>query len=166
MPVSVDGRPYTLVPGAADCTGHATATATYAADSGHTLAFRSVATDAVGNAEVKASGQDASTYVPDFDPPTTAVTAVDASKPAFVVNYGGTDPGCSGVTSLDVYAAIDGGTPRSIAHLPAPAVDAQGYFQGQVGYSAIVDGKSHDFRFIPSAPTEPATSSSRRPSAT
>ena len=98
MPVSVDGRPYTLVPGAADCTGHATATATYAADSGHTLAFRSVATDAVGNAEVKASGQDASTYVPDFDPPTTAVTTVDASKPAFVVppaGPGGRRPGLS-----------------------------------------------------------------------
>lgn len=86
MPVSVDGRPFALVPGAADGTGHATATATYDADSGHTYAFRSVATDAVGNAEVKASGQDVRTYIPDFDPPTTAVTTVDASKPAFVVN--------------------------------------------------------------------------------
>jgi hypothetical protein len=120
--------------------------ALFPGQSGHTYAFYSVATDAAGNVEAKAPTIEASTYVPDLDPPALQVTAVDTTSPTFAVSWSGTDAGGSGLDAVDLYAAIDGGTPRRFAHLPGGSPSGTTY-SGTVAYKAIADGSSHTYRF-------------------
>jgi hypothetical protein len=142
--VSQDGGPFvfwTTVPASSP-------TAVLSADGSHTYAFRSVATDAAGNVEVKPPVVEASTYVPDLVPPETDVTAVDASAPAVVVSWTGTDAGGSGLASFALEVQVDSGPVVTAGVYPASPPDMSGISTGSAVYQAITDGVAHTYRFF------------------
>ena len=121
---------------------------TYSAQSNQTLAFRSVAYDAAGNAESKAIAIEASTYVPDLTAPITQVSAVgNTTTPNFIVNWQGSDAGGSGLRFVDLYVKVDNQSPRIFGRDAAGMANAQGAYYGTVGYAAVIDGVSHSYRF-------------------
>ena len=126
--------------------------ASFAGQSNHAYGFYSIAFDAAGNAE-PSKGNDtaeASTYVPDLDPPVTRVLpplAADIASPTFLLNVQGTDSGASGLRQFDVYVAVDGGAAQKFAEIAA-GLPAMGLYSGQATYQAIADGNSHTYAFF------------------
>ena len=123
-------------------------------------AFHSIAHDAAGNVETKPSILvEASTYVPDLNPPVTQVlntTSYNSSTGAFTVNWSGTDPDqntgtpAGSISVVDLYVVIDGGTPNAstalIGQYNAGTPNA-GVYSGSVTYSALADGVQHTYGF-------------------
>lgn len=76
--------------------------ALYTGMGGHTYYFRSRGRDNAGNLEAYPSGSDTQTMV-ENQAPQTAVSALPAWSPGtFTVNWGGSDPGGSGILNYDV----------------------------------------------------------------
>jgi probable HAF family extracellular repeat protein len=144
----------------------------------NTYAFHSLAHDVFGNAESKSSTLiEASTYVPDLNPPVTHTLASNASYswspfpapvfgglPAssygngvFTLNWAGADPDqLTGgtIASLSIYEQIDGGTPTLVGTVtPAsPAAVVSGgttyyLYSASMICSALGDGQAHTYSF-------------------
>ena len=91
---------------------------------------------------------EASIFVPDLDPPQTQITSVDASSPAFVVEFSGADTGGSGMQVFELYVAIDGGDAQKVAAIDAGPAGADGVHQGSAAFQAIADGHEHTYPFF------------------
>jgi hypothetical protein len=141
--------------------------AVFTGESNRTYAFHSIARDAAGNVEMKSPSKiEASTYVPDLNPPDTRVTSVDATTATFTVQFSGTDTGGSGLSFFDVFVQVDGGAATQLGHFPAAAAGPGGVPTGATTYQALSDGGAHSYRFwsvgldgfgnVEAAPTNPA----------
>ena len=99
-----------------------TATATFTGKSNTVYAFYSVATDNAGNTEAYKPSVEASTDLPDLNPPVTQVTSSSTynGDGTFTLNLTGTDAGGNGLAYFEVYVAIGAGTPVLIG----PAIPA------------------------------------------
>jgi hypothetical protein len=161
----------------------------------NTYSFHSVAHDVAGNTENKSSTLiEASTYVPDLNPPVThaltaspayswspfpasifgGLTASSYANGIFTLNWAGADPdqpagGC--IAALSVYVQIDGGTPSlvgSVTPSSPTAVTAGGttysVYSGSMTYNALGDGQAHTYGFY-SVGTDDLRNSQAAPSA-
>ena len=138
-------------------------------------AFHGVATDAAGNVESKSSNTiEASTSVPDLNPPVTHVLASSPtyswgpfpasefggltpssySNGVFTLTWAGADPDqdtglpAGSIALVDIYAKIDSGTPTLIGQLNAGAPNNDGVYSGTMTYDAMADGQSHTYSFF------------------
>ena len=173
--VSVNGGAFTLnqtlnfAP-----TASGTKTFTFAGQDRNLYAFHSVAHDAAGNTEAKGgTAIEASTTVPDLNPPVTHVLASNPSYswspfPAsefggltpssysngvFTIRWAGADPDqASGVPAgsivvVNVYVAVDGGSPTLVGQVNAGSPNG-GVYSGSLTYNALTDGVPHNYSFF------------------
>lgn len=119
--------------------------AVYTGQSNTTYAFHSIAHDVAGNTETKSSTLlEASTFVPDLDPPVSSVTSVTHATSAFRVNWSGNDVGGGSIYGVAIYAVVDGGAPQLVGSYNLGAASGtSGYFP----YQALADGSSHTYQF-------------------
>ena len=139
-------------------------------------AFHSVAHDAIGNTENKSSTAiEASTSVPDLNPPVTHVLAssptyswgpfpssefsgltpsfYNSTTGVFTLNWAGADPdqntGTPGgsIALVNVYVEVDGGSPTLVGQLNGGTPNASGVYSGSLSYNALADGQSHTYSF-------------------
>ena len=137
-------------------TASGTRTFSFTGQDRNTYAFHAVAHDVAGNTESKASNAiEASTSVPDLNPPVTHVqTASTYSQGVFTIAWAGTDPDqnsgtpAGSIVTVDVYVQIDGGTPALIAQVPAGSPNGSGIYSGSLTYQALADGVSHTYGFF------------------
>ena len=152
-----------------------TTTFTFNGQDRNLYAFHSVAHDAAGNSENKsATAVEASTTVPDLNPPVTHVLASNptyswASFPSsnfssltpssykngvFTINWAGADPDqnsgtpAGSIALVNIYVQIDGGTPVLIAQPSGGTPGGNGVFSGTLSYNALGDGLSHTYSFF------------------
>lgn len=145
--VSRDGAPFEFWRNIAASKSAATTVARYTVESNHHYDFRSIARDGVGNTESKSAGLiDASVDVPDLSPPMTQVTAVNQTTSNWLVTISGKDVGTSGVASIDLFVATDGGTPRKVGSAVAGSPASDGTVQVTLPFRAISDGTQHTYR--------------------
>ncbi|MHB1556933.1 MAG: hypothetical protein ACYC61_05585, partial [Isosphaeraceae bacterium] len=138
-------------------------------------AFHSVAHDVAGNTESKAASTiEATTSVPDLNPPVTHVLAASPtyswgpyssslfggrtpssySNGVFTLNWAGADPDRSSgtpagsITVVDVYVEVDGGSPALVAQLNAGTPNSNGVYSGTTTYNALGDGLTHSYSFF------------------
>jgi hypothetical protein len=154
--VSVNNGPFTLYQ---TVTFAPTASGTYdfsfTGQDRNLYAFHSLAQDAAGNVEAKAANAiEASTSVPDLNPPVTHVQNTSSySNGVFTINWAGTDPDqdsgtpAGSIVTVDIYVEIDSGTPILIAQAPASMPNNSGVYSGTVSYNALADGQSHTYSF-------------------
>ncbi len=123
------------------------ATATFNGASNTTYAFHSIAHDLSGNIELKSAvAVDASTYVPDLTAPVPQMTATPNTNGTFSINYMGTAPGGSGISSFTLSVKVDGGSTQTIGTYPAGTA-VSGTYSGQTTYQGLLDGASHTYTF-------------------
>ncbi len=148
---------------------------TFTAHDRNLYAFHSVAHDAAGNTENKSgTAVEASTTVPDLNPP---VTHILASNPAyswgsfpssnfssltassyqngdFTINWAGADPDqnsgtpAGSITLANIYVQIDGGTPVLISQSSGGTPSGNGVYSGTLSYQAFGDGLAHTYSFF------------------
>jgi hypothetical protein len=120
-------------------------------------AFHSVAHDAAGNTESKSSATiEASTSVPDLNPPVTHVLATTSNYASgvFTLNWAGTDPDqttgtpAGSIALVNIYAVVDNGTPQEIGQFRGGTPNAQGIYSGTLAYSALADNVPHNYSFF------------------
>jgi hypothetical protein len=108
-------------------TASGTSTFTFVGQDRNVYAFHSIAIDAAGNTESKnGTTIEASTNVPDLNPPVTHVLAASSSDASgvFTLNWSGTDPDqntgtpAGSIALVDVYAVVDNGAPQEIEQVP------------------------------------------------
>ena len=132
--------------------------------------------DAAGNAESKNSNTiEASTSVPDLNPPVTHVLASNPtyswgpfptsnfsgltpssySSGVFTLDWAGADPDqnsgtpAGSIAVVDIYVEIDGSTtPTLVGQLSAGSPNASGVYSGSITYDALADGASHNYSFF------------------
>jgi hypothetical protein len=121
--------------------------ANFSGVSNHTYSFYSLARDNAGNVETKTPTPDASTYVPDLNPPETQVLQVGSSTPTFALQMTGSDIGGSGLAFFDLFVQIDNGPAQQVGQYTAGS-PVGGIYSRSVNYSAIQDGASHTYRFF------------------
>ena len=107
--------------------------------------FRSLATDAAGNAESKNSA-DTYTIIGDIEPGTSEVTSVTEGAGVLILDISGAKSGGRPLTTFDVYLSIDDGAVEKVASVNAVEVST-GVFSGAVNIQGIVDGASHKYDF-------------------
>jgi hypothetical protein len=143
-----------------------------------TYYFHSVAHDVAGNTEiVAATAIQASTFVPDLNPPVTHVlqpstsnawspfpsslfssmTASSYQSGVFTLNWAGADPDQpvgGSIASLSVYVQVDGGSPSLVGTVTpsSPTAVTSGgttyyVYSGTLTYHAQGDGNSHTYKF-------------------
>ena len=80
--------------------------------------------------------------------PDTAVTSVAlvGKGPAFKVDFQGTDAAGKGVASFQIFVSVDNAAAAKIATVPG-GTPFKTVYSGSTTYQAIVDGKSHQYRF-------------------
>jgi hypothetical protein len=134
-----------------------TATFTFAGRDRNMYAFHSIAIDAAGNTESKNSNTiEASTSVPDLNPPVTHVLATSAynDNGMFTLNWSGTDPDrnsgtpAGSIALVDIYVEVDGGSPTLISQVSAGTPNAGGVYGGTLTYAALADGAPHTYGFF------------------
>ena len=132
-------------------------TATFTGQSNTTYSFYSIAQDKAGNTEVKKPLIEASTYVPDFTPPVTAVDATTGANPStvnsstgtFTLLVSGSDTGGSGLAYVEVFVEIDGHPAQEIGTaIPAGPPNQAGNVVTPVIYQGPTDGASHTYQFF------------------
>ena len=129
----------------------------FAGQDRNTYAFHAVAHDSAGNTEVKSpTAIEASTSVPDLNPPVTHVVArldlqsrrlhhrLDRNRPRPEQWH----PHPARSSRSDVYVQIDGGTPVLIAQNPAGSPNVGGVYSGSLTYAARADGVAHTYGFF------------------
>lgn len=107
--------------------------------------FRSLATDAAGNAESKNSA-DTYTIIGDIEPGTSEVTSVTEGAGVLILDISGAKSEGRPLTTFDVYLSIDDGAVEKVASVNAVEVST-GVFSGAVNIQGIVDGASHKYDF-------------------
>ncbi len=137
-------------------------------------AFHSVAHDSAGNTESKvASTVEASTSVPDLNPPVThilasspsyswgpfasskfsSLTASSYHNGVFTIDWAGADPDqntglpSGSIALVNIYANIDGGAPVLIGQPSGGTPNSDGVYAGTMTYNALGDGLSHTYSF-------------------
>jgi uncharacterized repeat protein (TIGR03803 family) len=155
--VSVNNGPFTQSQALTFATPETsgTVTFTFLGHDRNVYAFHSISIDAAGNTESKTSTTtEASTSVPDLNPPVTHVLASSSySSGVFTLNWSGTDPDQNsgnpeGSISLEnIYVIVDNGTPKLVNQVSAGTPDASGVYSGELSYSGLADGKSHTYGF-------------------
>jgi RHS repeat-associated protein len=153
---SVNNGPFTLYQTA---TFAPTASGTYdfsfTGQDRNLYAFHSVAQDAAGNTESKAANAiDATTSVPDLNPPVTHVQSSSSySNGVFTINWSGTDPDQKSgtppgsIVTVDIYVEVDDDAPTLIAQAPGGTPNGSGVYSGTVTYNALADGQPHIYSF-------------------
>jgi len=106
---------------------------------GNSYGFQSFARDGAGNLESKPQAVEAGTYVPIKQAPGVHVTSVNTSQQAFLVSFSGSAATGNTLDHVDLYASVDGGTPRPFAKVATAG--------GSATYEAIADGTSHTYAF-------------------
>ncbi len=129
---------------------------TFVGQDRNTYAFHSIAIDAAGNTESKNNNAiEASTSVPDLNPPVTHVltsSSFNSNNGVFTLNWSGTDPDqnsgtpAGSVAVVDVYVEIDGGTPTLIGQ-ESGGTPVGGVYSGSLTYSALADNATHTYGF-------------------
>ncbi len=142
----------------------------------NTYAFHSIAIDAAGNNESKNSNTiEASTSVPDLNPPVThmlasspayswgpfpssefsGLTASSYSNGVFTLNWAGADPDQNSGTPAGTIAVVDiyveispSTTPTLIGQLNPGSPNGSGVYSGSLSYDALADGESHNYSFF------------------
>ena len=125
--VSINNGPFNLSQSLTLATPEASGTATFSfvgADR-NTYAFHCIAIDAAGNTEIKGSNTiEASTSVPDLNPPVTHVLSSSSyANGVFTLNWSGTDPDqntgtpAGSISLVNVYVIVDGGTPSLVGQV-------------------------------------------------
>ena len=175
--VSVNNGPFTLFQTQSFApTASGTVTFTFAGQDRNLYAFHSVAQDAAGNTESKSSTAiEASTSVPDLNPPVTHILASSPSyswgpfpssefsgltpssysNGVFTLNWAGADPDqSSGVPAgsialVNIYVQIDHSTtPTLIGQLSGGTPNSSGVYSGSMTYDALGDGLTHTYSFF------------------
>ena len=156
-------------------TDSGTMTFTFVGQDRNIYAFHSIAIDAAGNVENKNSDTiEASTSVPDLNPPVTHVLASSPSyswgqfpssefsslspssysNGVFTLNWAGADPDqnsgvpAGSIALVDIYVEIDNGTPALIGQLNGLTPNSNGVYSGSLSYDALADGQSHNYSFF------------------
>ncbi len=153
-----------------------TVTFTFNGQDRNTYAFHSIAIDAAGNTESKNPNLvEASTYVPDLNPPVTHVlssnpsyswspfsssefsgltpSSYNSTTGVFTLNWAGADPDQNSGTPpgsialVDVYVQVDGGSATLVGQLNGGTPNSNGVYTGSVTYTALADDKSHTYAF-------------------
>ncbi len=151
-----------------------TATFTFAGLDRNLYAFHAVAHDLAGNVEAKPSSViEASTSVPDLNPPVTHVLSSSPSYsfapfPAsnfsglapssyangvFTLRWAGADPDQSSgtppgsIAKVNIYAVIDNSSFILIGQPAGGTPDANGVYSGTLTYQAQADGVAHTYAF-------------------
>ncbi len=153
-----------------------TETFTFVGQDRNTYAFHSIAIDAASNTESKNSNTiEASTSVPDLNPP---VTHLLASSPAyswgpfpssefssltpssyangvFTLNWAGADPDqnsgtpAGSIALVDIYVEVSPSTtPTLIGQINPGLPNGNGVYDGSLSYDALADGQSHNYSFF------------------
>ena len=125
-----------------------TVTFTFVGQDRNLYAFHSIAQDAAGNTESKSSTTiEASTSVPDLNPPVTHILATSSySNGVFTLNWAGTDPDqntgvpAGSIAVVNIYVEIDGGSPTLIGQLNGGTPNGNGVYSGSMTYDALADG--------------------------
>ncbi len=150
-------------------------TFTFVGQDRNLYAFHSVAHDAAGNTESKSSTAiEASTSVPDLNPPVTHVLASSPSyswspfpssefsgltpssysNGVFTLNWAGADPDqntgtpAGSIALVNIYVQVDGGTPMLIGQPNGGTPNGNGVYTGSITYNALADGLSHTYSFF------------------
>ncbi len=173
---SVNNGPFTLYhTNTFTPTASGTTTFTFTGQDRNLYEFHSVAHDAAGNLENKSgTAVEASTTVPDLNPPVTHVLASSptyswGSFPSsnfsslspssyqngvFTINWAGADPDQNSGTPpgsialVNIYVQIDGGTPGLIEQSSGGTPSGNGVYSGMLTYQALGDGLAHNYSFF------------------
>ena len=140
----------------------------------NTYTFHSLAHDAAGNTENKVSTLiEASTYVPDLNPPVTHVltnspayswspfasssfsglTVSSYANGVFSLTFAGADPDqntgtpAGSIAKLNVYASVDGGAFQVVGQVTGLTPNGNGVYAGSLIYNAMGDGQAHTYAF-------------------
>ena len=132
-----------------------TATFSFTGADRNTYAFRSIAIDAAGNIESKSVNEtDASTSVPDLNPPVTHVLSSSSyASGEFTLDWSGTDPDANtgtptgSISLVNIYVIVDNGTAALVGQVSAGTPAAGGVYSGSLSYSALADGQTHNYGF-------------------
>jgi hypothetical protein len=154
------------------------ATFTFVGQDRNIYAFHAIAIDAAGNFESKSSNAiEASTSVPDLNPPVTHVlsssptyswspfpssnfsaltaSSYNSTTGVFTLNWAGADPDASSgtpagsINAVNIYVEIDSATtPTLVGQLSAGAPNGSGVFSGATTYNALADGLPHTYKFF------------------
>jgi hypothetical protein len=156
--VSVNNGPFSLYQSMTLTSPESSGTVTFTFDGQdrNIYAFHSIAEDAAGNIESKSSDAiEASTSVPDLNPPVTHVLASSQySNGVFTLNWSGTDPDqdtgvpAGSIALVNVYVEVDGGAPTLIGQLNGGTPNGNGVYSGSMTYDALSDGVSHTYSFF------------------
>ena len=152
-----------------------TTTFTFTGQDRNLYAFHSVAHDAAGNTENKSgTAVEASTTVPDLNPPVTHVlssspsyswgsfpssnfsslTASSYANGVFTINWAGADPDqnsgtpSGSIALVSIYVQIDQETPVLIAQPSGGSANGNGVYSGTLTYNALGDGLAHTYSFF------------------
>jgi Ca2+-binding RTX toxin-like protein len=175
--VSVNNGPFSLYQTQSLTTPAASGTVTFsfAGQDRNLYAFHSLAHDAAGNTESKnATTIEASTSVPDLNPPVTHILASNPSyswvpyspslfagfaassyaNGVFTLNWAGADPDqnsgtpAGSISVVNVYVQVDGAAPSLIAQPTGGTPNGNGIYSGSVSYNALADGQPHTYSFF------------------
>ena len=133
-----------------------TLTFSFAGKDRNLYAFHSIATDAAGNTESKSSTAiEASTSVPDLNPPVTHVlSSSQYNNGVFTLDWSGTDPDQNtgtppgSIALVNIYVEIDGDTPTLIGQLNGGTPNSSGAYSGSMTYNALGDNQTHTYGFF------------------
>ncbi len=173
---SVNNGPFTLYQtNTITPSASGTTTFTFTGQDRNLYAFHSVAHDAAGNTENKSgTAVEASTTVPDLNPPVTHVlssspsyswgsfpssnfsslTASSYANGVFTINWAGADPDqnsgtpSGSISLVNIYVQVDGGTPVLIGQPGGGTPSGNGVYSGTLSYNALGDGLSHTYSFF------------------
>jgi hypothetical protein len=148
---------------------------TFAGQDRNIYAFHSIAHDAAGNTESKSNvAIEASTSVPDLNPPVTHILASSPSyswgpfspsnfsgltpssysNGVFTLNWAGADPDqntgvpAGSIALVNIYVQVDGGAPVLIGQPAGGTPNGSGVYTGSITYNALADGLSHNYSFF------------------
>ncbi len=173
--VSVDNGPFSLYRTQSfAATASGTVSFTFVGQDRNLYAFHSVAHDAAGNTESKSdTAIEASTSVPDLNPPVTHILASSPSyswnpfassefsglnpssysNGVFTINWAGADPDqntgvpAGSIALVNIYVQVDGGAPVLIGQPAGGTPNGNGIDNGSITYSALADGLPHTYSF-------------------
>ncbi len=173
--VSVNNGPFSLYQSKSfAATASGTTMFTFSGQDRNLYAFHSVAHDAAGNTENKSgTAVEASTTVPDLNPPVTHILASSPSytwgtfpssnfsgltpssyqNGVFTINWAGADPDqnsgvpAGSIALVNIYVQIDGGTPVLISQPNGGTPNGNGVYSGTLAYNALGDGLPHTYSF-------------------
>ncbi len=171
--VSVDNTPFVRSQTQTIGTFSSSINFTFSAQDRNTYAFYSIINEASGPVESK-TNIEATTFVPDLNPPVTHVLAASPSyswspfnassfsgltpssysNGVFTLNWAGADPDQNSgspsgkIVTVEVFAKVDSGAGQLIATQSAGSPNGNGVYTGTTTYNALADGQAHTYSFF------------------